>query len=183
MKLLSTAVLIASVGFCTPKCDESNLVNALVFPENMEDYIPYKDHDKFTLVHNSGTEIQFEVYRNSTVETDHCDHCCDYYTYENEQLFFTSDYPFYDIQSSITAITENEFEYRISIGEEYFALNEQAPLADSVKINNRYFYDVLKLKSYNYTDDSKREIDSLYFNYPSGILKIIEQNGDVYEIQ
>lgn len=171
------------MGFCNPKCDESTLTDAFTFPENMSDFIPYDNEDKFTLVHNSGTEIQFEVYRNSTVETDGCDHCCDYYTYEREQMFIVADYPFYDIESNIYAREENTFNYGIAIGREYFSLNEDMEMVDSVKINNQYFYDVLKLKSNSYSEEYESEIDSLYYNYSSGILKIIQENGDTYEIQ
>ena len=182
MKILIISFLIASVGFCTPKCDESNLIDAYAFPDNMEELIPYENQDKFTLIHNSGTEIPFEVFRNSTVETGGCDHCCDYYTYENEELFVVSDYPFYDIQFNINAGEEGIFNYGISIGREYFSLDEDMQMSDSVKINNQYFHEVFKLKSNSYSEEYEREVDSLYFNYSTGILKIIQQNGDTYEI-
>ncbi len=183
MKFLIISFLIASVGFCTPKCDESNLTDAYTFPENMEEFIPYEHQDQFAMLHNSGTEIQFEVHRNSTVETASCDHCCDYYTYENEELFVISDYPFYDIQFYINADDEERFNYGISIGRESFSLDEDMQMPDSVKINDQYFHEVFKLKSNSHSEEYEREIDSMYFNYSTGILKIIEQNGDSYEIQ
>lgn len=183
MKILIISFLIASVGFCSPKCDESNLIDAYTFPENMEEFIPYENQDKFMLVHNSGTEIQFEAFRNSTVETDGCDHCCDYYTYESEELFITSVYPFYDIEVKIYAGEDNSFDYGILIGREYFRLDENLQMIDSVKINNQYFHEVLKLKSSSFSEEYEREVDSLYFNYSTGILKIVQQDGDTYEIQ
>lgn len=183
MKILIISFLIASVGFCTPKCDESNLIDAYTFPENMDEFIPYQDQDQFTLMHNSGTEIPFKVFRNSTVETDGCDHCCDYYTYENEELFFISDYPFYDIQFYINAGEGERFNYGISIGRESFSLNEGMQMSDSVKIDGQYYNEVFKIKSNSYSEEYEVEVDSLYFNYSVGILKIVEANGDSYEIQ
>ena len=182
MKILLVSFIIASVGFCTPKCDESNLIDAYAFPENMEEFIPYEDQDQFTLVHNLGTKIQFEVLRNSTVESGVCDHCCDYNTYENEELFIITDYPFYEIQFYITAGEDERFHYGISIGRDFFSLNEEMQMSDSIKINGQYFHDVFKLESNSYIEEYEREIDSLYFNYSTGILKIIQQNGDTYEL-
>jgi hypothetical protein len=183
MKFISLAIIIASVGFCTPKCDETAPSDVYTFPDNMEELIPYENQEKFTLVHNSGTEILFEVQRNSTVETISCDHCCDYFTYESEDLRVFSDYPFYDIQFNINAEEEENYSYGITIGREYFSLNERIQTVDSVRIKDQYFHDVFKMKSDSYREEYEIEIDSLYFNYSIGILKIVQVHGDTYEIQ
>jgi hypothetical protein len=181
MKVLVISFLIASVGFCTPKCDEDGPSEFFTLPEDIEEIIPYSNEGEFILEHNLGTEITFEVLRDSTVDFNYCDHCCDT-SYENKRIYISSDYPIFDIEINLIPYEESSYDYSITIGRDYFSLSDHENLQkfDSVHINGLYFQNVYKLQSSSYGDNPP-EIDSLYYNFEAGIIKIIQQNGDTYE--
>ena len=56
-------------------------------------------------------------------------------------------------------------------------------MADSLEINNRYYYDVFKLKSElvdYYEEEGSIHADTYYYNYEKGLLGIVMSNGEKY---
>src|SRR5690554_4637614 len=144
MKYLIISFLIASVGFCTPKCDETGLTQVFVLPDNVSEMIPYEDGDQILLKHNRGAEIAFDVARESHKNERYCDHCCSNSTYESESLVISSDYPIFDFKIELTATEDSSYYYSIYMGRNCSFVIEQEGMQtfDSVKVNNKYYNEV-----------------------------------------
>ena len=173
-------------------------------PEQYLATVPYRNGDVFRMQHESDRLIiDFTVSRHRQKETGF-DHV---YRYKPAPNYV------YDYESDITKCTPNYpiFEVEINFSNQYMAYEEEGmqswaksanlfavgsaripffsedcsgyEVLDSLKVCNRYYYDVFKLKSdlvSYYEEGDAIHADTYYYNYENGLLGVVMSNGEKY---
>jgi hypothetical protein len=177
---------------CHRKCDKITIKENGPLSEEALLLVPYQSGEDIKFIHSEGKVINFKVSRSTTQETFICDHdCCLNVNYEDNQTKLQPDYPIFSIWLNLSNFYPDMVEFYINIGGGYFELPPSPALAesfsglvDSVVVRDQVYRNVLQMKSFRYTSANVGEIyvDSMYYNYEAGIIKIIMSNNESYEI-
>lgn len=175
-------------------------------PEQYLATVPYRNGDVFRMQHESDRlVIDFTVSRHRQKETGFD------YLYEKNK---PSPNYIYEYEADITKCTPNYpiFEVEINFSNAYMAYEEEGMQAwnkcanlfavgnaripffsedyssyemiDSLKVNDRYYYNVFKLKAEAgyYESEGSIRAETYYYNYENGLLGVIMSNGEKYWI-
>lgn len=185
-------ILFAMMPGCWP-CEPQTFDMGKI-PGDVMDRLPYADGETMNLVHSAGHMIQFSI--EQTIEDKEeisCNECCNTYLYEEVKTVFHPDHPVFDCQIRLNSMDTIIYMMNISIGRAFY----QVPVADSMwtsvdiedsmQIGNRFYHDVFRLKNLHdfgeaNTSEATIQIDSLYFNFKEGILKITMTNDEYYQL-
>ncbi|MEA3451372.1 MAG: hypothetical protein U9Q83_05655 [Bacteroidota bacterium] len=176
-------------------CSQCNLTNQIIIengklPDSALLYIPYQDGEIYKFKHSNGLVVNFSTYRKTTDEITGCVEYCKYEThYQKNSTNLYPDYPIFDINLEINNLDTNYIFCSAFIAKSSFIIPtgnnnfENVKKMDSVLIDTVYYKDVFKIKAnyYSYIDESI-SVDSMYYNYEFGILKIIITNDETYTI-
>lgn len=185
-------VLLLTVGGCRP-C-EYILHDMGLLPEEALAYVPYQKGESVILQHSEGGIITFSVDRYSTIREESMgSHSCAMYKYEENITTLRPDHPVMEISFYINNMDTTIYFGNVYIERAGFTIPTQEfqyeyfDYADSLLIDSTYYYNVFKLsnESANYNlsrIDNPISIDSLYYNYENGILKVTLTNDEYYEI-
>ena len=185
-------IALAMMSCCRP-C-EPKMFDMGNIPQEVLDRLPYEDNDIMELVHSAGRVIRFSI--THTVEDKEeivCFDCCNTYLYEEASTSFRPDHPVFDCSMRLNNMDTIMYFLDISIGRAYY----QVPVSDStwayydrvdsVRIGGRFYHEVYRLgDQYQFGADGEQEgiiaVDSLYFNFAEGILKITMTNDEYYQL-
>lgn len=182
-------IIALSLGGCWP-CDTIKVENEPL-PESALGFVPYKNGDTYSFRHSNGLVINYKTTRETHEEWSGCSECCKYeYRYEVNSTRLVPDYPVFTLQFEIDNLDTSNFHCFASIGKYgfYVPINDEfsggVEKVDSVKVDSEYYYQVFKLKSNhdNYYFQDSIYVDSMYYNYENGIIKILLSNGENYTI-
>lgn len=183
-------LLLVFLAGCDPCEPETFDMGKL--PEQALLFVPYQNGEEVRLRHSAGHTISFQVTRETTQKTEYlCGRCCDIIMYEENVTVLSPDYPVFSLSIAISnfdsayyscglwmtgasfAIPTKEFQYA------YFNL------VDSLVIGDDIYHDVFLLdyEPGYYSKENPVRVDSLYYNYRHGILKIIMSNNEFYQIE
>lgn len=174
---------------CFPS--EPTVVDRGALPDSALKYVPYKNGETYRFVHSNGQEINFKATREKHKEQTSCDCFCEYiYEYEVDNTILVPDYPIFSFNFRIDNLDEASNNCYGTIGKSglYIPTTENdfyynCEKADSIKINSKYYYQVFKFKqNLNNYADNEVYIDSVYYNYEKGILKILLSNNENYTL-
>ncbi len=188
LKLLFLLPLVLLLTGC-PRCRPVYFNNGPL-PEKALAYVPYKDGEVYKFRHSAGHIIRFTCSRfNQTAQT-HCEECCStVFNYMVNTTWLEPDYPLFNIQIDIANPDTSYLYCSAYLGAGFnIPVNPQdtilAQKTDSVFVDSTWYYDVFLLKSYpgDFLDLGEIYVDSLYYNYQNGILKIIMSNNETYTI-
>jgi len=194
MGRLTGAVFLMFLLYGCRPCDEPVIIDYGKIPDSVLQWIPYQNGQVYRFRHSAGKVINFTADRQSRQELMDCgnhERCCDYlYKYEVNTTVLIPDYPVFKFEISMANMGGEIQSMGAFAGQNSFILPGrwtpfgQYDFADSVLINERYYYHVLKLKSDNYSDFYHYSIfaDSMLFNFERGILQIKMSNGEKYSI-
>ena len=203
--IIPLAFLVMTVFFTACPRKEPVYVDLGRIPEQYLATVPYRNGDVFRMQHESDrVVIDFTVSRHRQEEIG--------FDYLYEKYKPAPNYV-YDYESDITKCTPNYpiFEVEINFSNRYMAYEEEGmqswaksatlfavgtaripffgedcsgyEVLDSLKVCNRYYYDVFKLKSdlvSYYEEGDAVHADTYYYNYEKGLLGIIMSNGEKY---
>ena len=174
-------------------------------PEQYLATVPYQNGDVFRMQHESDRlVIDFTVSRHRQKETGY-----DYifekykpapnyiYEYESDITKCTPDYPIFDVEISFSnqymAYEEEGMQSWAKSASLFAVGSARIPffgedcsgyeVLDSLKVCNRYYYDVFKLKSdlvSYYEEGDAVHADTYYYNYENGLLGVVMSNGEKY---
>ncbi len=189
MKHLVIAILLFFSGCdpCEPETFDMGKLSAEVLA-----HIPYQSGEQVTLQHSEGHTINFQVTRSTTQKEERlCGRCCDIYVFEENLTVLAPDYPIFSISLSVSNMDSAVHTFGVRTNGASFAIptkefqNEYFTLADSLKIGDNLYYDVFLLKDEwdYYSPENPIRVDSLYYNYSHGILKIVMSNDEYYQIE
>ena len=155
--------------------------------------IPYKNGNSIIMEHSQGKSMEFVVNRKSSKEQTSCEHCCKYnYIYEVDETDLITNYPIFSISFSISGLDTTNYyigsyigNSNVTIPTSYNKTNNynDAKLEDSILIKDKKYYNVFKIKSS--VNDFYKDIlfvDSVYYNYKFGLIKIIMSNEETYTL-
>ena len=189
---ISLFIFLSVLPYCR-HC-EPEIFDMGMIPGSVLDAIPYQEGDTLKLKHSHGKVINFHVRRSlEKLEENYCFDCCDTYLFEEDRTVLTPDHPIFDCKITINNLDTVIYFARISVGRSYYEvpMNNDTldfyPVTDSVKIGNQFYYRVYGLAdqfSYIVQNDLEEmvRIDSLYFNFTDGILKITMTNEEYYQV-
>lgn len=184
-------IAILPLLVCSCGCDEPTIIDMGLIPDSILSEVPYEDGLIYPFTHSGGKVISFTAQRTSRDEYLYCDRCCDDYSYRYQvnETVLTPDYPVFQLRIQLNSMDSSYYGHSIWIGRHGFYVSvrnmENFPVdyADSLQFNGKWYPGVYSLKntdSYWMIQDSIRP-DSLYYNFRSGIIKIVMTNGEYYQ--
>ena len=175
---------------CWP-CNTIMIENGAL-PDSALKYVPYVNGETYKFKHSNGLEINYKTTRETHEEWTGCAECCEYeYHYEVNSTILIPDYPIFNFQFQIDNQDTLNYHCYASVGKYGFHIptNNEFDIdyyekVDSVKINSVYYYQVFKIKSHyeNYYSQDSIYVDSLYYNYLNGIIKIVMSNEESFTL-
>lgn len=191
MKRIIYLIISILLYGCWP-CD-SIIVENGTLPKSALKYVPYLDGNTYKFKHSNGFVISYKTNRKTEKVLERCEHCCKYkYSYEVNTTKLITNYPVFNLEFNIDNFDTLNYSCYATIGQGGFNIpinndfdRELYQKVDSIKIGSEYYYQVFKMKSNNFGYDSQSSIyvDSLYYNYEKGVIKIILSNNENYTIQ
>ncbi|HKK62693.1 MAG TPA: hypothetical protein VJ951_09040 [Bacteroidales bacterium] len=154
--------------------------------------VPYTINDKPVLKHSNGQEISFSIDRITKDKTEYlCGHrCCDMLLYQENVTTMLPDkklikpvFHISNFDSTYVSISVQINRSSFNIPAKRAQMNDIA-FVDSMTIEGNMYYNVFKLGYIEHYIDSENPIfiDSLYYNYNKGILKISLSNNEFYAL-
>lgn len=182
--ILSAAILYG----CDPP--EPIIVDLGDIPKSIRQLVPYEDGAVYRFRHSQGAVIEFNAVREARKTQTNCIEFCDkIYEYEEDITLLQPDYLLFSPVLRITSRDTVSYTCEIDLAGGFCIVptslkwRDQVGFSDSLVLGETTHYDVFCLESYHYGgfyEDSIR-IDSLYYNYKSGILKILMTDGAYFE--
>jgi hypothetical protein len=187
-----------------PRNSKTTYVDLGRIPEQYLATVPYQNGDVFRMQHESDRLIiDFAVSRHRHKETGF-----DYillekykpapnyiYEYESDITKCTPNYPIFNVEINFSnryMAFEEEQDYAknatlFAVGSAMFPFigedHSDYEMLDSLKVNDRYYHDVFKLKSElvdYYEEEGSIHAETYYYNYEKGLLGVIMSNGEKY---
>jgi len=183
--LLSTLAL----GSC--RCDDPILIDMGPIPDSILALVPYQDGQVYQFRHSAGKVITYAAHRALHEEYFDCERCCKFlYKYQVNQTALVPDYPVFTLNVQLSNPDSSRLEFSAWMGQRGFNLSmnqddgNPVDRIDSAWIGEQWHKDVLRIRNSNYFGFSRDSIyaDTLYYNYQSGILKIVMSNGEYFQI-
>jgi len=189
-KFLITIAILSLLNSCRPPCNPIPVENGPI-PDKALACVPYKDGETYKLIHTEGLVIEFASTRKTTQQWSECTECCKYeYHYETNHTLLIPDYPIFNIEFYISNMDTSYIQCYGTAGKYGFGIptqpEQQYPYykqIDSMFINSEYYYDIFGFKTdngYSYQDSIR--VDSIFYNYEFGIVKILMSNGETYSV-
>ncbi len=150
--------------------------------------IPYQDGKIYKLKYSDSLVINFTAQRIlEDLMVNNCAECCGETQFQIDKTILTADYPLFDIQFELNNRDTTNIECYTKIGNTYFyipvteAQITRTDKIDSLIIDSISYKNVYVLYS-NYSTNSNKPLDSLFYNYDFGIVKLILSNDEIYTI-
>jgi hypothetical protein len=189
MRYLFILSLVFLAAGCKPCKDPQTIDIGELTPQAMA-MVPYTNGQVVKLRHSAGQVINFAVTRSTKTETREYRGFCDVFIFRRNTTVLFPDYPVFPIIFDITNIDATTFSFEGAVGK-YFYYMPRKPedlgaggeIAD-VAVNDTVYRDVYKLKTPTWavSEFEKIYVDSLWYNYASGVIKVIMSNGENYTI-
>jgi hypothetical protein len=185
-------IVLAMMPGCWP-CDPQTFDMGKI-PQDIVDQLPYGHGDVIRLKHSGGHMITFSIDQTTEAREDiFCDECCHTFLYEEVTTRLHPDHPVFDCSMYLNNMDTIMYFLNISIGRAYYQLPVTDSTwayydrADSLQIGDRFYRDVYRLgDQYQFGTGDAHEgviaVDSLYFNFTEGILKITMTNDESFEL-
>lgn len=175
-KTLFFITVITFIVGCCPKAP----VFKYIISNDILAFVPYKEKDTVMFIYNNTKQINYVVNVNRSFDSENCHGCCKVINeFEVINFNLSTDYPISDIRLTISAVGKG---LNISGFNSSFGIDPQySKKMDSVIINNKSYYDVFVCYN-SFLINEYEYIDSLFYNYSKGILKIFMSNNKNFEI-
>lgn len=153
--------------------------------------VPYSNDEKTVFKHSNGKLIYFTVERNTYQRTEHmCAECCDILKFEEDITRLMPDQKVIQPELYISNADSTYIVCYIRVNQSSFQLPvhnfelEMVEMLDTMKLGTKEYYNVfcLEYQSGFYSPDTPIYIDSLYYNFDFGILKITLSNDEFYQL-
>jgi len=175
---------------CPPPCSSYVKVNYGEIPDSILNLIPYSDGERVSFQHSNGLVVNYSISRTEEESVEIEEWSCYEVNHKVIKAFLTPDYPIFQISLYITKFDSTYYDYSIGVGSSSVNIPVNTTpwsvdnLFDSVEVNDVLYTNVFKLKAYSYWDESENQIylDSIYFNFETGILQLIMSNNETYRL-
>lgn len=160
-------------------------------PESALGLVPYLDDSTYSFRHSDGRIVNFQCSRETHEAWAYCADCCYEERYEANTTRLVPDTSMFSIEIEISNVSSADLICEVFMDKYtfYVPTNETAAsyfeILDSLKIDSVVYYDVFKLgpPQQPMSNIDPVEMDSLFYNYANGILKILMSDGSYYKIE
>ncbi len=183
--------LLLTLALASCRCDDPILIDNGPIPDSILARVPYQDGQVYQFRHSAGKVISFAAHRASHEEYIDCERCCKYlYKYQGNTTVLVPDYPVFDLTFRISNPDSLRYDFYVWMGNSAFyppvipGDSVSAVRYDSLLIHDRWHRDVFRIPNANDYWFNRDSIyaDTLYYNFESGILKIVMSNGEYFQI-
>jgi hypothetical protein len=187
--LLFSLLLILAASGCD-RCRNPELIDTGdLTPEKLA-LVPYADGEVVRLKHSAGQVIDYTVSRSTTVETREYSSYCEVLKFRLNTTRLVPVYPVFPITFYIANTDVNYTAFESVVGKYFYYLPKSKDEAltygtmSDIYINDSLYRDVFMMKtpSYSILPNEIIYVDSLWYNYSSGIIKILMSNKESYII-
>ncbi len=187
--LLPLAALLLMLTAC-PRCPDPVEIDNGPLPDTALIYVPYHNGEIIRFRHSRNMAVNFSVLR-GTYPQDYsaCGECCNLHLrYESNLTTLTPDYPLFKIHLEISNLDTASIWFAAMVGGTAFRLpttpeEGEEIRVDSALVDSLWYHNVFLLKGqWGEPGEEGIFVDSIWYNYTNGILKIIMSNGEYYEL-
>jgi hypothetical protein len=191
MKIYAVLIIVifSVVAGCKP-CKKMEVIDIGDLTSAQLALVPYTDGQLVQLKHSGGLIIDYTVSRSTKTETREYSGYCETLKYQVNTTSMIPSYPVLPITIYVANTDYNYTAFEASIGKYFYFLpkdpadfNKYGEMRDLV-LNDTTYRDVFLMKTPGYSHGSNEIIyvDSLLYNYTSGVIKIIMSNGENYAL-
>ena len=192
MKTTITTVVILVFLFITgcDRCRNPKIIDAGELTPEQLALVPYTDGQVVRLKHSAGLVIDYNVSRSTTTEMRDYPGYCETLKFRLNKTTLTPSYPAPAMTFYIANTDENYTAFEASVGKYYYYLPKDledffsyGTIGEYVA-NDTLYRDVffMKTPSWSIPRYDVIYVDSLYYNFTSGVIKIIMSNSENYTI-
>ena len=191
---LFAALLLVLAG-CFKECPEGKYPNTTAYydmPDSIRALLPYQDGDTVYFRSPQENILPFHTARNSTWYDDERVEVCntDHFYYEEALVRMQSLVSGLDIGLELSIFSHKDL-LELSVNRNYFevcsdpGLKYCAPMIDSVWVNGAAYHEVYVLTPYDRYEMGfdYLPVDTVLFNFTSGILEIVLPGGERYRLE
>jgi len=174
-----------------PRCGDPEELYMGPLPDEALGYVPYHNGETVRFLHSRNMSVTFTAWRATwPQESSLCGECCDKIIhYETNITQLVPDYPLFDIRLEIANPDESLYWLTATVGGSSFRIPTNGPdtstatRVDSIQVDSTWFHDVYLLQgSWGTPGEEAVYVDSIWYNYTEGILKIIMSNEEYYTL-
>jgi hypothetical protein len=182
-------LILSVVAGCKP-CRNMEIIDIGDLTAAQLALVPYTDGQVVQLKHSGGLIVDYTVSRSTKTETREYSGNCETLKYQVDKTTLVPVYPAFPITIYIANTDYNYTAFEASIGKYFYFLPKGPTDFDKygemrdISLNDTTYLDVFLMKTPGYSIASNEIIyvDSLLFNYTSGVIKIIMSNGENYAL-
>lgn len=181
---LLIAIVVSFMG-CRP-CNPIIVDNGPL-PDSVLNLVPYKQGEVYSFQHSNGFVIDFTTHRQTKQLQSYSTHCSEYeYLYEQNVTTLQTEYPLFNLSLWIDNQYPQYIDFYIYVGPYStrvpLSLDDEwydGQLVDNLEINSALYHNVFQLGMQRYSFlNEQLKVDSLYYSYEKGIIKILMTNGE-----
>lgn len=190
--ILILLFVLVLAGGCD-RCRNPKIIDTGELSPEILALVPYTDGQVVRLKHSGGHVIDYHVTRNTTTEVREYSSYCETLKFRVNTTRLIPDYPAFPIAIYIANIDENYIAFEAMVGRYYFYLPKTVDealkpgagtIVADMYVNDSLYRDVIMMKTPKESIHPGEMIyvDSLWYNYSSGILKVLMSNKESFVI-
>lgn len=152
--------------------------------------VPYADGQVVRLKHSGGLVIDYNVSRSTNVELREYYGSCETLKFRVNKTSLIPEYPAFPMEFYIANTDENYTAFEASIGRYYYYLPKDTQdffsfgTMGDIPMNDTIYRDVFFMKTPSWSIPAYDVIyvDSLYYNFTSGVIRVAMSNREIYTI-
>jgi hypothetical protein len=190
IKLLSIlASLLLFMSGCD-RCRNPEIIDAGELTAEQLALVPYFDGQVIQLKHSGGLIIDYNVSRSTTTETRDYSGKCEMLKFRINKTSLIPEYPALTMNFYIANTELNYTAFEASIGKYYYYLPKNledffsyGTIGDFI-VNDTLYRDVffMKTPAWSIPQQEVIYVDSLLYNFTSGVIRVIMSNSENYTI-
>ncbi len=185
--------LIASLLLLLSGCDRCRnpkIIDSGELTAEQLALVPYTDGQVVRLRHSGGLVIDYNVSRSTNIEMREYFGKCETLKFRVNKVSLVPEYPVFPMVFYIANTDENFTAFEASIGRYYYYLPKDKEsffsygTMNDMPLNDTIYRDVFYMKTPAWSIPAFDVIyvDSLYYNYTSGVIKVTMSNRENYTI-
>ena len=185
--------LIASLLLLLSGCDgcrNPKIIDSGELTAEQLALVPYTDGQVVRLRHSGGLVIDYNVSRSTNIEMREYFGKCETLKFRVNKVSLVPEYPVFPMVFYIANTDENFTAFEASIGRYYYYLPKDKEsffsygTMNDMPLNDTIYRDVFYMKTPAWSIPAFDVIyvDSLYYNYTSGVIKVTMSNRENYTI-
>ena len=190
ISLLSILASLLLLAAGCDRCRNPEIIDVGELTPGQLALVPYSDGQVVRLMHSAGLIIDYNVSRSTTIEMREYSGKCETLKFRLNTTSLVPEYPALPMTFYIANTDENYTAFEASIGKYYYYLPKDTEnffsygTMGDLPLNDTIYEDVFFMKTpvWSIPQQEVIYVDSLFYNYTSGVIRIIMSNSEYYTI-